>query len=156
MAWQRFGILEFDVFVWRVLIRAAVRAVAKGRLFRALAGAPGNGTSFGDFHFFRRPLRSLMRAVAKRLFGGASTGAPPINAGGRWKNDGRLDFRGCHSFFWLSKKCVCASVPCRRFFTARPEISRAKNGNSALVFGWVMVYKSARGKMRLRRRPATA
>ena len=84
-------------------------AVAEGRFFRVLAGAPGDGAGFGDFHFLRCPLCSLMGAVAERLFGGASAGTPPINTGRRGANDGRLlkDFRSCHSFAGWTKTRFC-------------------------------------------------
>lgn len=50
-----------------------------------------------------------MRAIAEGLISGASTGAPPIDAGGRWAHDGRLlkDFRGCHNFAGWAKTRFC-------------------------------------------------
>lgn len=114
-------------------------AVAEGRFFRVLAGAPSDGAGFGDFHFFRGHCRSLMGAVAEGLVGGASASAPPIDAGRRWRNDGRLlkDFWSCHKFCWLGKNefppiCFVSQIidclvgDCKE---------KKRRGNSSLVFG---------------------
>ena len=60
-----------------------------------LAVAQGNVASFGNLDFFGRKTSTLVRSVAKRLFGGTATRTPPVfarfqleNGGGLGVNDG--------------------------------------------------------------------
>lgn len=78
-----------------------MRPVAKRLSLRALAAAPGNRAGDGDFRFHRREGGPFMRAIAKRLGFGLSTGAPEIGTGFNFL-DVRLFLRSswlAHAYF---------------------------------------------------------
>ena len=64
-----------------------MRAVAKGRGVRMLAGAPGNHFGFSNRDHPGTEWRAFMRTIAERLALRAATGAPPVIAGLNFLDD---------------------------------------------------------------------
>ena len=74
-----------------------MRPVAEGALQGMLAVAKGNVASFGNLNFFGRKICALVRTVAKRLFRGTTTRAPPVFTRFQLENGG--GFRRNHRVF---------------------------------------------------------
>ena len=80
--------------------------VAKRRVFRMLARAPGHGFGLGDFRLLWSEARAFVRAVTERLGLGTPARTPPIGAGLDLLDDGKFleDGRFNHSLFGFSPK----------------------------------------------------
>ena len=65
-------------------------AVAEGHVFGMLAGTPGDGFLFGNFHFPWLQPGPFVGAIAKGLTFGTPTSAPPIDSGFHQLDDGRF------------------------------------------------------------------